>query len=67
MGNIYDQIDLDEMMNRVNKILNEYGLEADNAVVEYLKPITMTINVREISNFLSSNGTTERIAKFGER
>lgn len=67
MNNIYAQIDLDEMMNRINKILNEYGLEADSAVIEYLKPITMTIDVREISNFLSSNGTTERIAKFGER
>jgi len=67
MDNIYDQINLDEMMNKVNKILNEYGLEADNAVVEYLKPMTMTINVREISNFLSLNGTAERIAKIGER
>lgn len=67
MSNIYDQLDLDEMMNKVNKILNEYGLEADNAVVEYLKPVTMTIDVREISNFLSSKGTAERIAKIGER
>ena len=45
MGNIYDQLDLDEMMNKVNKILNEYGLEADNAVVEYLKPMTMTLTI----------------------
>lgn len=67
MSNIYDQLDLDEMMNKVNKILNEYGLEADNAVVEYLKPMTMTIDVREISKFSSSKETTERIAKFGER
>ena len=67
MSKICDQLNLDEMMNKVNKILNEYGLEADNAVVEYLKPLIMTINVREISNFLSSKGTAERIAKFGER
>ena len=67
MDNIYDQINLDEMMNKVNKILNEYGLEADSAEVEHLKPMILTINVREISNFLSSKGTTERIAKIGER
>ena len=66
MGNIYDQLNLDEMMNKVNKILNEYGLEADNAVVEYLKPMTMTINVREIQNFYYQKAA-ERIAKIGER
>lgn len=66
MSNIYDQLDLDEMMNKVNKILYEYGLEADNAVVEYLKPMTMTINVREIQNFYYQKAA-ERIAKIGER
>lgn len=66
MSKIYDQLDLDEMMNKVNKILNEYGLEADNAVVEYLKPMTMTINVREIQNFYYQKAA-ERIAKIGER
>jgi hypothetical protein len=55
------------MMNKVNKILNEYGLEADSAEVEHLKPMILTINVREISNFLSLNGTAERMTKIGER